>query len=110
MGYIKKRRAQSTLEYAIVIFVVIAALLALSNFFKRAVQGKGRQASEQIGDQFSPQTTEWDYTTESYSETRETTGIEGKGVTKSELQGQGQYQRKYGEERVGSLDEEYYPQ
>jgi hypothetical protein len=107
----QKRKAQSTLEYAIVIFVVVAAVMALSVYFKRAIQGRGRQASDQIGEQFSPQTTVWNYTTESYSKTKEEVGTKdagGEGATKSTLLEQ-QYQKRWGNETVGSWDEEYYP-
>jgi len=107
-----KRKAQSTLEYAIIIFVVIVAMIALSAYFKRAIQGRGRQASDQIGEQFSPQTGSWDYTTESYSKSMEETGtaqIGGKGVTRSTLL-EDQYQRRWGEERMGTLEEEHYPE
>jgi Flp pilus assembly pilin Flp len=49
------RRAQSTLEYAVIIAVVAAALVAIQIYLKRGVQGKLRQSADQIGEQFEPE-------------------------------------------------------
>lgn len=48
------RKAQSTLEYAVIIAVVVAALIAMQAYVKRGLQGKFRQASDDIGEQYSP--------------------------------------------------------
>jgi hypothetical protein len=48
----RKIKAQSTLEYAIVIAVVVAALLAMQIYMKRGVQGKLHESADQIGEQF----------------------------------------------------------
>ncbi len=48
----RKRRAQSTLEYAVLIVIVIGALLTIQTYVKRGIQGRLRQASDDIGDQF----------------------------------------------------------
>jgi len=45
-------QGQSTLEYAVIIAVVVGALLAIQIYFKRGVQGKLRESSDQIGEQF----------------------------------------------------------
>lgn len=55
------KRGQSTLEYGIVIAVVVAALVAMQTYIKRGMQGKLKQASDDIGEQFSP-----GYTTGNY--------------------------------------------
>ncbi|MFC1675080.1 hypothetical protein ACFL1K_04275 [Candidatus Omnitrophota bacterium] len=47
-------KGQSTLEYAIVIALVVAALLAMNIYMKRAVQGRMRSATDDIGEQFDP--------------------------------------------------------
>ena len=47
------KKGQGTLEYAVIIAVVVGALLAMQVYVKRAVQGRLRQASNDIGDQFS---------------------------------------------------------
>ncbi len=47
-----RKKAQSTLEYALIIAVIVAALLAIQIYMKRGVQGKLRESSDQIGEQF----------------------------------------------------------
>ncbi|MBF0386479.1 MAG: hypothetical protein HQL20_01325 [Candidatus Omnitrophica bacterium] len=49
----KNSKGQSTLEYAILIIIIIAALLSLNTYVKRGVQGRLRSATDDIGDQFS---------------------------------------------------------
>lgn len=56
------RRGQSTAEYAILAAVVIAALLTMQIYMKRGMQGKLREATDQIGEQFAPKKTTYDYT------------------------------------------------
>ena len=48
------KRGQSTLEYAVLIVVIIAALIAMQVYLKRGIQGRVRESSDQIGEQFSP--------------------------------------------------------
>lgn len=52
--FIRKRKAQSTLEYAIIIAVVIAGLIAMQFYIKRGQQGRLRSASDDMGKQFDP--------------------------------------------------------
>lgn len=49
--------AQSTLEYAVVVACVVAALLAMQIYIKRGTQGRLRQASDEIGEQYAPMNT-----------------------------------------------------
>lgn len=49
---LRKSKGQSTLEYAILIVVVIMALIGVQGYISRAVQGRQRDASDQIGEQF----------------------------------------------------------
>ena len=51
-------KGQSTLEYAVLIAVVVAALLAIQIYMKRGVEGKLRSASDDIGQQFDAHRTE----------------------------------------------------
>ncbi len=55
-NYLNKRRkkGQSTLEYAILIVVVIGALLSIQVYVKRGVQGRFKEATDDIGKQFDP--------------------------------------------------------
>ncbi|MBU2473538.1 MAG: hypothetical protein KKG91_02275 [Candidatus Omnitrophica bacterium] len=53
----KIRKAQSTLEYALLIAVVVGALLAMQNYLKRSIQGRMQIIGDQMGDQYSPNLT-----------------------------------------------------
>jgi len=48
------RRGQSPAEYAVLISVVIGALLAMQIYMKRGAMGRLKDASDQMGEQFSP--------------------------------------------------------
>lgn len=50
--FLKSRKAQSTLEYTVLVVVVIAALTAMSIYFKRASQGGIRESIDGVGQQF----------------------------------------------------------
>lgn len=50
---IRNRKGQSTLEYAILIIIIIAALLSLQTYIKRGVQGRLKSATDDIGDGYS---------------------------------------------------------
>ena len=50
----KKTKGQSTLEYAVLIIIVIGALLSIQVYIKRGVQGRLKSAADDIGDQYSP--------------------------------------------------------
>lgn len=54
-----RRKGSSILEYAIIISLVVAALVAMSVYIRRAVCGKWRQAADSIGfgRQFDPDKT-----------------------------------------------------
>jgi len=51
---LRNKRGQSTLEYGLIIAVVVAALLAINWYMQRGVQGKLKESSDQIGKQFDP--------------------------------------------------------
>ena len=52
-SFLNKKKGQSTLEYAILIIIIIGALLSIQVYIKRGVQGRLKQATDDIGDQFS---------------------------------------------------------
>ena len=54
MKSLATRRGQSTLEYAILIVVIVAGLIIMQGYVKRAMQGRLRSSSDDIGEQFSP--------------------------------------------------------
>ena len=51
---IRIKKAQSTLEYALIISVVVGALLAMQVYVKRGIQGRLKKAADDLGDQYSP--------------------------------------------------------
>ena len=53
LQYLNQRRGQSTLEYAVLIVVIIGALLTIQVYIKRGVQGRLKSAADDIGDQYS---------------------------------------------------------
>lgn len=87
------KKAQSTLEYAIIIAVVVGTLLAIQVYVKRGIEGRARSSVDNIGDQFSAGDTTSKYTTEeTTSVTKEDLGTDGtfggavdKGVSKTEI-------------------------
>jgi hypothetical protein len=50
----RKSSGQSTLEYVILIGFVVAALIAMGVYMKRGFQGKLRESTDQVGQQYSP--------------------------------------------------------
>ena len=90
---LKIRRAQSTLEYALLIGVVVGALLTMQNYLKRSVMGKMQSVADNIGDQYSPGHT-WrnETSTMNANEIVETTTKGANGTTTTNLTGGNQTQ------------------
>jgi cytoskeletal protein RodZ len=72
LQYLTQKRGQSTLEYAVLIVVIIGALLTLQVYIKRGVQGRLKSAADDIGDQYSDGNTNEIRTTNRTSNTEET--------------------------------------
>lgn len=51
------RKGQTTLEYAIVLVIIIAALLSMQIYFRRGLQGRWKDSVDQVGEQYNPGTT-----------------------------------------------------
>lgn len=49
-----KKIGQSVLEYSLVIFCIMAALLAMKTYVTRGVQGRLRGAVDNLGEQYAP--------------------------------------------------------
>ena len=99
-----KKRGQSTLEYAILVVVVIMALVAIQAYLKRGIQGRMRDSADQIGDQFSPEFTEYNFTSKSHSVTNET---QDAWTTTTEYKDS--WSQRTGWETVGNFEQEYNP-
>lgn len=69
--FFRKKKGQSTLEYAILIIIIIGALLSIQVYIKRGIQGRLKSATDDIGDQFSPGNTNVTITTTTNSRTND---------------------------------------
>lgn len=72
LKYLCKKKAQSSLEYAILIIIVLGALLTIQAYIKRGVQGRLKTATDDIGEQFSTANFNYDKLSHSWSQTNET--------------------------------------
>jgi len=70
--FLRKKKGQSTLEYAVLIMIIIGALLSIQFYIKRGLQGRLKSATDDIGDQFSPGNTNAMQTTITSSSTNQT--------------------------------------
>ncbi len=74
---VKRLRGQRTLEYALIIAVIVGALLAMQVYMRRGVQGKLRESIDDIGGQYSAGNVTAKYITKQ----------EGEKITKEKLGG-----------------------
>ncbi len=84
----KNKKAQQTAEYALLISLVVAAVIAMQTYAQRAIQGRIRDASSylvektpELGDinQYEPYYLKTDYHIDSFDETTESHTNEIKG-------------------------------
>lgn len=80
--FLRKKKAQSTLEYAVLIIIVIGALLSIQVYIKRGVSGRLKSAADDIGEQYSSGNTNYTMVTRTSSNTAETFKY---GVSESRL-------------------------
>jgi len=66
-------RAQSTMEMALLVLVIVAALFAMQVYLKRGIQGRMRSNIESIGSQYDPAATNSFYEINHISNTKTTT-------------------------------------
>lgn len=72
----KRNNGQTTLEYAVLIFCLVGALLAIQVYLKRSMQGRFRELGDYLGQQYSPKNTtgtstiSYQGTTETVSQTK----------------------------------------
>lgn len=104
LKFLRKRKAQSTLEYAVLIIIVIGALLSIQTYIKRGVQGRLRQASDDIGDQYSSGNMNMTRKTTFHSRTNETYS---KGVQNTILLGDEWTNVDYNIQII-NMEEEYW--
>jgi len=100
------KKGQGTLEYAVIIAVIVAALLTMQIYIKRGLQGRFRQASDDIGDQFSPGITTGGYTTVINAQSNEQVTGGNRSLTRTNSL---QSQNRTGNESVGVQNQEWMP-
>jgi len=49
-----KKYGQTTIEYIVVIIIVLAAFLAIQSYLKRGFQGRWKSAIDDLGEQYDP--------------------------------------------------------
>ena len=59
----RRTKGQTTLEVVVLIGFVVAALIAMGVYMKRGVQGKLRESTDQVGEQYSAGNTNSVYNT-----------------------------------------------
>lgn len=79
LKHLHKMKGQSTLEYAVLVIIIIGALLTIQTYIKRGVQGRLKNSADDIGDQFSPGNTNAVKTTKTRSRTNELFGQDANG-------------------------------
>jgi Flp pilus assembly pilin Flp len=105
LQYLNQRRGQSTLEYAVLIVVIIGALLTIQVYIKRGVQGRLKQATDDIGDQYSDGNTNLIKTTIRNSTTEE---IFNAGSASSTIQNGGELTNTTEKAVIVNVQQEYW--
>jgi len=82
MTRLNQKRGQSTLEYAVLMIVIIAALISIQTYIKRGIQGRLKSASDDIGDQYSPGNTNSIISERTKSSQRQRFGLDENGDAK----------------------------
>ncbi len=87
LQYLNQKRGQSTIEYAILIVIIIGALLTIQVYIKRGIQGRLKSSADDIGDQYSDGNMNEIKTTSRYSNTDEsfTAGVSSSNLVNPEL-------------------------
>ena len=52
----RELKAQSTIEFSMLVVIVIGVFLAASSYVKRGIQGRWKAATDDLGDQYDPRT------------------------------------------------------
>jgi Flp pilus assembly pilin Flp len=100
------KKGQNTLEYAIIIAVIVAALIAMQSYIKRGIQGKLKASTDDVGEQFSAQNTSGTYQTQLNANSSE--NISG-GAQSTSTTTTNQNQTRTENENIGDLQSEWWP-
>ena len=98
-----KTKGQSTLEYVILLGFVVAALIAMGVYMRRGMQGRLRESTDQVGEQYSARQTSGEYIITTCSD--QTEKLYGKGATGTTFLNPAQnWQTKTGGETIDTLN------
>ncbi|MDD5431570.1 MAG: hypothetical protein PHO70_01065 [Candidatus Omnitrophica bacterium] len=101
LRYHLRKKGQSTLEYAILIGVIVAGLIAMQTYIKRGYEGKLRESADTMGKQYNPEDTTYNYTTSTSSLSTEVVSD-----SKTTTTIQNQTSNRTGNETVGGVTNE----
>ncbi len=105
--YLNREKGQSTLEYAVLIVIIIAALLAMNQYIKRGLQGRLKSATDDVGDQFSPGNTNYHKRQYVNGSTFDKFGVDKVGFQNTTLRGN-ELTRTNENSAIMRTDQEYY--
>ena len=86
----RRRPAQSTVEYAVLAAVVVGALLVMQIYMKRGFSGKLKESTDRVGGQFTPATATYKLTSTVDGTRKATTTVIGEttsAIIGEEVQG-----------------------
>ncbi|MDD4910624.1 MAG: hypothetical protein PHR44_08130 [Candidatus Omnitrophica bacterium] len=106
--FIKENKGQSTLEFAILIVVIIGALIAMQTFIKRGYQGRLRSASDDMGEQYSPGYTQSDEYNISFAHNEERVKADANNKIISISEIKNQHQDRINKESVAKSNFEFW--
>lgn len=105
-------RGQSTLEYAILVTIVIGALIAMQIYVKRGFQGRWKSTVDDFGEQYDPRTvnslinyslvSNTDTTIEAFPSRDTTTGAQGFTTNRTDITSS--FETKQGNTVVGPVE------
>ena len=98
------KRGQTSVEYAVLIIIVIGSFIAIQSYMKRGIQGRWKSAVDDLGDQYDPRTaiTNVRHTLLSTTNTTiDTVAVTG-GVTTLRTDASSSVERKEGSTTVGA--------
>lgn len=104
ISYLNQKKGQSTLEYAVLIILIIAALLTFQNYIKRGITGRLKSSTDDIGDQFSPGNTNAVVATRTISHTNQTFTA---GVQKTQMI-DAEITNRVSRSAIINVDQEFY--
>ncbi|OGX37813.1 MAG: hypothetical protein A3C36_05840 [Omnitrophica WOR_2 bacterium RIFCSPHIGHO2_02_FULL_52_10] len=98
------KRGQTSLEYVVLLIIVIGSFVAVQNYMKRGIQGRWKSAVDDLGDQYDPRTaiTDVRHTLSSTTNTTIITVDQPGGITTQRTDVSSSAERREGQTSVGA--------